>query len=117
MGTTGASTCALRVCPPAPFVRDLKKTAPRTSKFAPPSDAKVNSYPERYLSPTAAQKLVHTHIQVSSELFPQWAVEPHMHMCNAFVVAHSVSKRTFKGPRGALANSPREGLSTHAASS
>jgi hypothetical protein len=78
----------------SPFVREVKKTAPRTSKFAPPSDAKVNSYPERYLSPAAAQKLVHTHIQVSSELFPQWAVEPHM--CNAFVVAHSGSKRTFE---------------------
>ena len=71
----------------SPFVKDMKKKALKHSKFAQPAHIQVNSYPEQYLAPADARELVGTTIKVSSELFPNWKVDPHM--CNTFVVSHN----------------------------
>ena len=78
----------------SPFVKDMKKKALKDSKFAQPDHIQVNGYPEQYLAPADARKLVGTTIKVSSELFPNWKVDPHM--CNTFVVRHNAGKHSFE---------------------
>ena len=59
----------------SPFVKDMKKKALKESKFAQPDHIQVNGYPEQYLAPADARKLVGVEVRdqlpVAGHVLPQ----------------------------------------------
>jgi hypothetical protein len=82
----------------SPFVAKAKKSfckSKSSSAFEAPKLGEVSSkYPQRQLTKKQAKALVKTDIELSSAMFPKWAVEEHY--MRVYVVAYNASKRVFE---------------------